>query len=194
LTQNVVRAKKFELVDDYENVYASLEQDQYTGSAALMFYDDDQVFRVGVGINESRTGFVNLRDANGKGGVRVAVEENGSAVVRLRDAQDRERYNLAYSAPGTSDLAPEDALNLSFLDENRRPRIQLGISSPGGDATLILYDQNGAEAATLSISGQDGSVLALHDGQGRVRAGMMVDADGNPMLAFLDEDGTMIGE
>ena len=99
MTENVVRAKKFELVDDYENVYASLEQDQDTGSAALMVYDDDQVPRVGVGINESRTGYVNLRDANGKGGVRVAVEENGSAVVRLRDAQEPDNFTASIATP-----------------------------------------------------------------------------------------------
>lgn len=194
MAEDVVRAKKFELVDDYGNTYATLEQDQNTGSAALVFYDDDQVPRVVIGMNESRTGYVNLRDASGKGGIRVAVEENGTAVIRLRDSQDKERYNLAYSPPGASDLAPDGALNASFLDENGRTRVQLGITSPGGAATLVLFDQNGTEAASLTIADQVGSGFNLNDSQGRPRAGIMVRSNGHPALVFLDEDGHVVWE
>lgn len=193
LTDNVVRAAKFELVDDYGNVYATLERSEETGEASLTFFDDEQVARLGVGLNASRTGFVNLRDAKGRGGIRVAVEENGSAVVRLRDDQDNERYNLAYSAPGTSEVAPEGALNLSFLNENRTPRIQLGITTPGNDATLGFFDQAGTETVLLTVSEETGSVLALNDAQGRPRVGLVVGTDGNAGLIFLDEHGNAIG-
>lgn len=192
LTDNVVRAAKFELVDDYGNVYATLERSEETGEASLTFFDDEQVARLGVGLNASRTGFVNLRDAKGRGGIRVAVEENGSAVVRLRDDQDNERYNLAYSAPGTSEVAPEGALNLSFLNENRTPRIQLGITTPSNDATLGFFDQAGTETVLLTVSEETGSVLALNDAQGRPRVGLVVGTDGNAGLIFLDEHGNAI--
>jgi hypothetical protein len=149
---------------------------------------------VGIGMNESRTGYVNLGDASGKDGIRVAVEENGTAVIRLRDSQDKERYNLAYSPPGASDFAPDGALNASFLDENGRTRVQLGITSPGAAATLVLFDQNGTQAASLMIAEQVGSGFNLNDSQGRPRAGIMVRPNGHPALAFLDEDGNVVWE
>lgn len=181
-------------MDDYGNVYATLERSEETGEAALTFFDDDQVARLGVGLNESRTGFVNLRDAKGRGGIRVAVEDNGSAVVRLRDDQDNERYNLAYSAPGTSEVAPEGALGLSFLNEDRTPRIQLGITTSGNDTTLVFFDQDGTEAAVLNVSEESGPVLALNDAQGRPRVGLIVGTDGNAGLVFLDEHGNVVGD
>lgn len=213
MAENVVRAKQFELVDDYGNVYAVLGRDADTDSAALMIYDEDMKPRVGVGVNESRTGYVNLLGPGG-GGVRVAVQENGTSVIRLRDEQGKDCCNIGY-APAGDEGAPNGTLNIAFADDSGQ-RVQMGVA-PNGDSVLTLFDRQGREAASLTVEPEGTPALALSNGEapftgmylkgpsdnipahigftgpdGEVRARILLGEDGTPILAFYDSEGEVV--
>lgn len=162
MSEDVLRAKRFELVDDNGTVRGGLE------------------------VDESSTAYVHLRGVGGTGGVRVAATEDGTAMITLRDEQDRVRGSLAYRSTTTTH-AP-GSLGLVFADENGRERIQIGISDIG-DPNVTLYNQAGGEVATLSTADGDTPALVLSDNQGRPRIGVHVSSDGTPILSILDEHG-----
>jgi hypothetical protein len=165
MPEEVLRAKRFELVDDNGTVRGGLE------------------------INESSTAYVHLRGANGTGGVRVATDANGTAIITLRDEQDRARGSLAYR-DSTNTNAP-GSLGLVFADAEGTTRVQIGISDRG-DPNVTMYDQAGGEVATLSVAAGTTPALVLSDDQGRPRVGIAILSNGTPTITLLDEQGQSV--
>ncbi len=186
MTEDVARAKRFELVDDEGNVRAVLTPGPEKSVGLSLFDEEDETERVAFGINAGGTSFAELRNGDGEGGLRLAVEKGGTTVLRIRDRHGEERANLAFS--------PQDAKNnpgslgIAFADENGNLRAQFGIS-PDGDANIVLYDKNGTEAGSLVSSDRIGTGFNINDSQGTPRAGILVEKDGIPKIVLLDESG-----
>jgi len=190
MPDDVVRAKRFELVDDEGNVRAILGPGP-EGSVGVSFLDKETAAeRTSVGINAGGLAYIDARDSTGRGGVRLAVEEGGTAVIRLRDQQGRDRCNLEYR-PAEAASGP-NTLGIRFADENGRGQAQLGVA-PNGDANLILYDQSGNEKVSLVVAAGDGKpAITLSDDRGVPRVGVALREDGTPLLAFLDGRGNLV--
>ncbi|HYO65329.1 MAG TPA: hypothetical protein VEU33_04545, partial [Archangium sp.] len=72
-----------------------------------------------------------------------------------------------------------------------------GGASAGGElvaSRLTLMDSQGRTRATLSAQEDGEGGLVLHDTQGRPRALLGVDASGSPRLRFATAEGSMLAE
>lgn len=216
MADDVVRAKRFELVDDEDNVYASLERDG-TGSPFFVIRDPrTETPRVVIGLNARGTGSVDLWDGEGRSRLKAAVEEDGGALIRFRDENDREMLQV-HHVPAGHPQAPQGSSGVIFSD-GRNARVQLGIS-PDGSPNLTLKDRDGKEVASLSVGGNGEAILTLTspdspsagtmisgpaanllavlsmvDEQGRPRVMANLGADGKPTLTLMDEDGNVVWE
>lgn len=214
MAEDVVRAKQFELVDDSGNVYARLGSIAGTSDPVLTFYDDALNPRIGIGMDEGSRGYVTLDGADGTGGAQILVQENGASAITIRDEQGKIRCSIGY-APQGSEGAPNGTLNLAFSDETGQ-RVQLGVT-PNGSSVLTLFDRQGKESASLAVEPEGNPNVALFNGEapftgialmgpngnipaqiaftgpdGEMRARIMLDEDGTPMLAFYDSEGKIV--
>ncbi|HLL38167.1 MAG TPA: hypothetical protein VK357_00685 [Rubrobacteraceae bacterium] len=162
MTEDVVRAKRFELVDDNEDVRGGME------------------------VNELGIARVFLRLPNGTGGVEMNVEENGTTNFIMKDEQDRIRSRLSYRSLAAT--AGPLSLGLVFSDGNK-DRAQIGLSSMVETPSMILTNQDGAEKVSIAVTETAGAGLTISDEQGKPRAALAIQSDGTPILYLLDEDG-----
>lgn len=190
MAEDVVRAKRFELVDDEGEVRAILGPGPDNSVGLSFLGKGTAAERTSVGINAGGSAFVDTRDATGEGGIRLGVEEEGTAVIRFRDQQGRDRCNIGYR-PAEAGDGP-NTIGIRFADENGRGQAQLGVA-PNGDANLILYDQAGNEKVSLVVEAGGGRpTITLNDGQSIPRVGISLYEDGTPILGFLDERGSPV--
>lgn len=162
LAEDVVRAKRFELVDD------------------------DQVVRGGMEVNERGTARVFLRLPNGTGGVEMNVEENGTTNLIMKDEQDRIRSRLSYRSLAAT--AGPGSLGLVFSDGNK-DRARIGLDPLSENPTIVLTGQDGAEVVGIAVTQTAGAGLTISDEQGNPRAALVIRSDGTPELYLIDENG-----
>lgn len=118
----VVRAKRFELVDEDDEVRALIATGP-DGGASLEFVTDDETSRASIGVNRSGTAVIALRDETGRVRVRVAVEASGSpATFNLRDESDRVRAQM---------LLHDDAVGVTLSNTTGEPSAFIQILADG---------------------------------------------------------------
>jgi hypothetical protein len=86
-------------------------------------------------------------------------------------------------------LNAENAPVIEMRDESGAARLQLGIISDGQRPALALRDANETTVAMMSLTAEGRGELRLYDASGDVRAELIMDDDGVPILAMLDFNG-----
>ncbi len=118
----VVRARRFELVDDNDEVRALLATGP-DGAASLEFVSDGETLRASIGVNMSGTAVIALRDETGRVRVRVAVESSGSpATFNIRDEADRVRAQM---------LLHDDAVGITLSNADGEPAAFIQVLADG---------------------------------------------------------------
>jgi hypothetical protein len=113
------------------------------------------------------------------GAVRAALRmaENGTGpTLRLYDQKGRI----------CADLSLGEGPMLELKDHNGRERVE--VREDGGGPRLMLFDQKRGGSVMLSADCV-GQALNLTDQNGKLRAGLMVLADGRPSLELADQNG-----
>jgi hypothetical protein len=209
--EDVVRAKRFELVDDDGGTRAVIDtgRNEHVG---VSFFDRTGQERTTLGVMPEGVAFLSMSDEAGQEVVKATAGAGGSdTVVALRDKEGRTRVQLGASQAG------EATFNLTDTDGNARVQI---VVSPEGDPLIQLIGDADSGAVTI----QDGSVtmqggaasrglvisddadnlrvglmlsndslgLVLNDAEGRLRATLQLSENGVPVLALLDSEGNRI--
>ncbi len=218
MAEDVVRAKRFELVDDDGGTRALIDtgRDEHVG---MTFFDRTGQERATVGLMPHGVAFFSLHNEAGREVVKATAAPGGrgrsDTVVALKDNEGRTRIQLGASQAG------EATLNLTNTDGE--PRAQI-VVSPEGDPLIQLIEAGDSSAVTIQEGGvtiQEGAKggstsrgliigdyannfraalmlaagkpsLGLNDAEGRTRAVLQLSEDGVPVLALLDEKGNRI--
>jgi catechol 2,3-dioxygenase-like lactoylglutathione lyase family enzyme len=132
---DVVRAKRFELMDDEGQVRAFLDTGP-ADEALLTFYESDgEAFRVSLGINQEGTAQLNLFDNQKTSRVQVATQAAGKlTLVTLSDEFGMGRVQLSLFSDGRTGLAVSDQWGVT------RATFQV---TEDGQPGLYFHDEDG---------------------------------------------------
>ncbi len=123
-----------------------------------------------------------MSDPNGEFRLEMGFDSEGRPGIWLRDEKGRDRADLF--------LADEGQPALDFRDADGRSRASYNLGKDGAP-TLILRDLEGRDRVALWQETADQG-LALADGQGRPRAGLVMTRDDRSSLAFYDEEAKVM--
>lgn len=108
------------------------------------------------------------------------ADKNGNIRAVMNTDADGEPGLVMFDKSGTPRLqldSYETTPSLILMDENGKKRAYYGMSSPTGDGALTFSGANGAEVASLQISG-GASRFSLMDGAGDSRAQWSASTEG----------------
>ena len=120
----IVRANRFELVDENGKKRAELRADK--DAVSLNLFDESGELRAGLGVLEEEGPALTLTNENGKPVAGLSVTEDGPKLYLL-DENDNIRVMLAVHEDGTT---------LALSDENRKFGVALSVNENGGGLVL----------------------------------------------------------
>lgn len=176
-SDGVVRAQRFEVVDDIGKVRATLGVDGGGGAGLTVFSGGMELatLRVDPG------GFANLSLHNSRGVQMAALGGLSSGTLWLNDGLGRNRVSLAAGG----DFG--QATWLIMHDDAGKQMVNLTAGSDGpGSSSLTLSGVAGQPRALLRILNDGASGLGLLDTTGHSRASLIVEPDGTPGFGLLD--------
>ena len=150
--EDVVNAKKFNLLDDNGKTRASLSATEL--GTALTLRDENNQPRASLSVTELETALT-LRDENNQPRAKLALSKNGPELA-LCDENDKPRARLAVS---------KDEMVLDLFDADGKPLVGLFLSKDGSGSGLLLRDKNHFRVM-LSVS-ELGTDLTLYDTNGK---------------------------
>jgi hypothetical protein len=130
VTEDLIRARRFELVDDQERPRAALHMED--GQPILTLADEDGSARVQVAINREGNATLRVRDAAGQERIQIAAMEDGTGFV-LTDSTGAIHVSLLITENG------EVLVSAQEHEQNRA----IGYVVPGGTIMLGLWDAEG---------------------------------------------------
>lgn len=156
LNAGVVRATRFELVDENSGSLRAMLATGPNGSVVLTLLDEDgqDVASVGFNLSYDETTELVLKGVDGGGkGLRLTVERDGRAGVRFLNVPSQ---LVSPDAPA-GNVSPQVTIGmdennmplLMMVDPDGKPRAQIGVM-PDGTAALVLCDQNGNPTRSLT--------------------------------------------
>lgn len=175
--QDVVRAKRFELVDASDTIRAVLGM-RKTGRPGLWLRDQNGEVRACLAMNDSDgTPFLCLYDSTGSDELKLDTKEPPG--LYLYDQQnDRPRVGLSLDDSGRS--------MLTLRDRNDTVRAALVVFD--SSSVLGLTDPNGKTRALLGV-GYRSSSLCLSDSTDTTRADLKASDYAGPRLGLFDPHG-----
>lgn len=205
MPEDVVRAKRFELVDDEGETRALWD----TGSqehVALSFYGKNQEERLSIGVMPDGFSTFVLRDESGREIIKATTANDFSdSVIVIKDESGQVRAQVGVNESGEP--------TLTMTDENENVRAQMFVDS-NGEPNLILKDEAGKSNVSASVRpqatglviadgsdtgriglyvlGDSSSSISVADAMGQPRAILRTDEAGKPILVLLDEEGDTI--
>jgi hypothetical protein len=130
MTEDVVRARRFELVDYHERTRAALYMEG--GQPMLALQGEDEKLRAMVAINREGNPTLLFRDAEGNDRIKLTAFEDGTGFV-LSDPTDAYTLSLVIDEKGMI------ALDVAGHGQSR----VIGAVLPDGDIQLALSDAEG---------------------------------------------------
>jgi hypothetical protein len=161
----VMRAQRFELVDDEGKVWATLGFEKPAGAAkarptsrqvSLRLLDRSGAVRARLGLSQEG-GVPELELQTGRAGARLDLREGGEPKLSLRDANGRTGVALLSSVIGSVLLLP---------DQDGEALVGLG-TFRDGSSDVILRSATTKASAGLSLSAGGVPGLELHDKDGQ---------------------------
>ena len=159
----------------------------------------DAAVRLGTSADLQAT--LQLADKNQADRIALDVDPDGSPSIAVRDPDEKDRVRLSQG--------PNAAASVTVLGlDGTTPRANLGMGGGASGAFpdaagLNIFAADGTQIVRLGTTAAspgpisptnpvvDGSLFVLFDGQGRPRIVAQVEADGSPVLVFLDAAGNV---
>ena len=158
--QEVVRAKRFELVDDDGAVRGEME------------------------IDASGSPILSLLNSNGVTQWVATVSNDGTPSLEFSDREGRTRLSV-YVLSGYQ--GGDDTPTLRMYDQNGNSKMSVSVDRDASG--LRMYDQNMNIRLFLSASDDGPPMLAMSDQNGKVRLAARLYSDGGPVIELIDESG-----
>jgi len=211
VAEDVVRARRFELVDDAGETRAVLDtghdREEHVG---LTLFDTEGKARASLGVMPDGFASLSLGDEDGREVIKITASAvvgesvSSDSVVALKDKSGQTRVQLGVSQEGEAAIHLTNSQGASlvqvFVDSDGTAKFSLqeqtgsgGVSMQGGPegrGLAIGDDTDTARVGLLHVGGKP--TLVLSDAEGRPRAILQLSAEGVPTLALLDEEGSPI--
>ncbi len=169
----VLRAKRFEVVDSRGRVWAVLSAPDETASSisGLVLFGEDGQEHASLGVDPPQLA---LRNTNFKGSAGLELSPQGVASLVLWSRQDDKTSRVGLG------VAPDGAVGLSLSDREGKERAVLELREDGSPR-LGMFDGRGEGHA-------GGWVRATAN----PRVLVTLDTQGNPQLQCVDKDGRSV--
>ena len=180
MTEEVVRAKRFELVNEEGEIRAILGTgpDDTVGITLLGQGESD---RLSLGTHSDGSSTIALQDEEGRERVKLSAGVSGP-VVNIKDENGNPRVQLQVRKNGSSELI--------LLDQNQTTRfIVTQVGGAGGDPLIALSDEKGTGRFAVQAGHGDRASLSFQDTEGEVRIVLGLTAEGRALLGYDDEEG-----
>ncbi len=175
---DVLRAHRFELVDENDNVRGVLQVTEDGSRFRLL----DENCKVRAGLSVDKDGpRLDLLNESEKIRATLDVDTLGPALA-LRDENGKMRVILDVDKVGSC---------LDLRDEDGRPQALLSVDRKLG-SHLLLAAGNAKMKALLSVKNDFGPGLALYDDSGTPRVGLVAARSGGASLTLADENGRFL--
>ena len=178
----VIRAQKFELVDEKGKVRAELTL--VDGIPGLLLSDQEGKPRAALGLDKNGTPSLSLHDSSGKTRAALSFMRPGGTAPTLAmfDERGKQRVQLGIVENGSP--------GLSLCDEKESVRVGLAVTSEG--SAVGVYRSDGKPAAGLEALTDGDAGVSVYDKSGRPRGELGVLSDGSPSLKLRDEKGSAL--
>ena len=148
--QNVIRAQRFEVIDENGKLKAVMQSKE--GAGSLGFYDEMDVSRVVLGVVENGAS-LSIRGPKLKSGVVLnASEAFCSMIIKKNDtainfhADEKERM-ISFFEPESKERLllgiQEETPYIGFADSSQNRRLSLGLSPFDQSGIIAMIDENG---------------------------------------------------
>lgn len=134
---DVVRARKFEVVDEEDRVRAAIGPGP-NGETGVQLYGRDGATRVELSVDDSSTVF-SLRDPSGCDMATLAVGDEGSPTISLTHSGERgESWSIALAGENPSE--PEVQRCSLLLTRNKEPRLVLTLMGEDSEPCILIRE------------------------------------------------------
>lgn len=138
--EQVVRARRFEIVDKKGNVRGAIGADEGDGASYFVLKDREGRNRVQIIVEPSGLAAVALRDEQDRQAIALTLDPDRIAALAAWDRQNNERASLG--------LAPNGQPSLTLSDEENKERAGLALAD---DGTPFLTLGNEEEQKQVSL-------------------------------------------
>lgn len=136
-----------------------------------------------------------LKGSDGKVLARIGEDEGGGVAFRLYDANGVNRYFIGLGPEGNPIIAlsdekesprfvishGEEGTGIQILDEDKKARARITLTKTGVSA-ITLNGLQSREGIMLWVD-KESSKVSLHNAQGELKLGLVVDENGQPAIA-----------
>jgi hypothetical protein len=193
--QPVVRAERFELMDDNGQIRAVLGRQHgapdVDGLIGLVVFGADGVRRLVIAL--SPTGdrpFMALAERPGPARAMMGMYPDGSAAMRWTDETGQPRAVFGVAPDGAANVAVGNPLGMGVqlsAQDTARPNTPLGV--PGAGVFII---DAGVPRGSLHLTPDRAPLLNLADASGQPRLRMGVPPDGRTTIRLTDERDQLV--
>ena len=169
--QEVVRAKRFEVVDGKGRVRIELSMGADGRLPGLRIRDAEDKPRAALGLALDGLSSLILCDKAGKPRAALSVPPDGSPLLVLADEKGKTRAALSLNSEGCSGLSLWGTSGVTLRDAEDKPRVGLPLALDG-PLGLLLCDNAGNPRAGLTLDTDGSPALDLRDEKGRQRAAL----------------------
>jgi len=174
--QEVIRAKRFELVDAEGKTRGELSMGVYGRSPEIRFFDQKGESGALLTVDSDGRPACVLFDGKGKPRSLMSVDADGNPGLRLLNEKGKTRAGLSLDG-------------LGLFDDNGKVRAMLSSwTQEDGNVSLRLIDDKDKERATFMVASDDTVALGIQDENGRRRVLLGV-VHGKAAMGFIDEKG-----
>ena len=178
---DVIRARKFELVDENFRVRAVIEARKDGGGRMVLFGGPTPVpARVVIEVTKDSGAGIHLYGENSRGGGGLMATKDGTSLALFNED----------GGEGAILMLNKGKPSLDLFDENGKERVALMLDKDA--AALRLLDERGKVRVDLPLN-EDGAAFRLLDGHGKMRAGFGLLNNVGPSLVLFDENGRTLG-
>jgi hypothetical protein len=182
LTEDTIRTKRIELVDDGGEIRALLDADPSgSGAVGINLFDSGGNPRVSLAIAEDDTPTFSLHDESGTLRVWISSGPDGQG-IRMCDDKGAPRLQLQLDQSGGADLL--------MLDQSGANRVVVSQMGDRGGAPILLFkDENGKDRLQLQVGPESISTIRFNGEDGQLQVALGRDPDGESLFVYRDENG-----
>lgn len=137
---DVVRARKFEVVDEEDKVRAAIGPGS-DGETGIQLYGRDGSIRATLSVSDGSTTF-SLRDASGRDMAALAVGDEGPPTISLTHSGDQDE-SWAIALVGENQNEPEFQRCSLLLTQGQQPRLVLTLMGEDNEPCILMREGGG---------------------------------------------------
>jgi hypothetical protein len=180
----VVKARKFVVVDDQGKERGLFWVQPATGATNLALAGRDGTFRLHLGVMPDGSPGVFLFEKDGKTNrISMVVQPDGNPGLVVHDHERRPRAALA--------MDPSGAVEFGLLSAQSEAGLKLRVGADDSSAVVVKDPDGGLRVGLMALP--DGSsALMLTEGRKGSRAGVAIKPDGLPEVLLQDREGKTV--